>query len=569
VISGSDGEILSMRPAVSAARSTVSVVPAFVANDGASSAVVTVMLQDPLKYPVAGRTVRLTQLSGPTAAVTPASATSDALGQVTFHVSGTVAGPAAFSVNDTTDGVTLGQTAWVTFVANPYTALSHSQYNLAGSDGTSWTDLDPVNLSIALTPTVDSWAIITGNADLWTATSGINQDIAINVDGTVVGWKESGGYAGTFSPNAATVQTAVQLTGGTTHLVKLQWKTNTAAPAAMIFAGAGPWPGTMPAFSPTVLTARLVPVSDGTVQTASSTQQYHLAGSDGTTWQDIDGTGALGLTVTPVVDSTAVVSGNVDLWTATAGYNQDIGINLAEADPSAYPGNIVSWKESGGYAGTFSPNAAFVQGVVPLTHGVTYHFKLQWKTNKNAPGAIIYAGAGPWPAVGGAYSPTRLTLQVVPATASAQTAVSRSQFVLSNSDGNTWADLTDSTGTPLSLTFTPTASCTTIISGNLDLWTASTGINQDIGIYWSSSTNPGNIAAWKESGGYAGTFSPNAAYVQTTVALPSGTPYTIKLVWKANKNAAGKAIFAGAGPWPATGAAFSPTRLIVQQVTCS
>jgi hypothetical protein len=141
--------------------------------------------------------------------------------------------------------------------------------------------------------------------------------------------------------------------------------------------------------------------------------------------------------------------------------------------------------------------------------------------------------------------------------------------MLSNSDGNTWADLTDSTGTPLSLTFTPTASCTTIISGNLDLWTASTGINQDIGIYWSSSTNPGNIAAWKESGGYAGTFSPNAAYVQTTVGLTRGTPYTIKLVWKGNKSAAGKAIFAGAGPWPATGGAFSPTRLIVQPVTCS
>ena len=569
VISGSDGEILSMRPAVSAARSTVSVVPAFVANDGVSSAVVTVTLQDALKYPIAGRAVSLTQLSGPTAIVTPASATSDALGQATFHVSGTVPGPAAFAVTDSTDGVTLGQTASVTFVANPYTALSHAQYHLAGSDGTSWTDLDPVNLSIALTPTVDSWAIITGNADLWTATSGINQDIAVNVDGTVVGWKESGGYAGTFSPNAATVQTAVQLTGGTTHFVKLQWKTNNAAPGASIFAGAGPWPGTMPAFSPTVLTARLVPVSDLTVKTAASTGQYHLAGSDGATWQDVDNTGALNVNVTPSVDSTAIVSGNVDLWTATAGYNQDIGINLAETDPSTYPGNIVAWKESGGFAGTFSPNAAFVQSVVPLTHGVPYHFKLQWKTNKNAPGANIYAGAGPWPADGGAYSPTRLTVQLVPATASPQTAVSRSQFVLSSSDGNSWTDVTDSTGAGLSLTFTPTASCTAIVSGNLDLWTASTGINQDIGIYLSSSTNPGNIAAWKESGGYAGTFSPNAAYVQTTVGLASGTSYTIKLVWKANKNAVGKAIFAGAGPWPATGTAFSPTRLTVQPVTCS
>src|SRR4029077_3239940 len=186
----------------------------------------------------------------------------------------------------------------------------------------SWTDLDPVNLSIALTPTVDSWAIITGNADLWTATSGINPDLAVNVDSAVVGWKESGGYAGTFSPNAATVQTTVQLTGGTTHVVKLQWKKKQATPGASIFTGAGPWPGTMPAFSPTVLTARLVPVSDAVVQTAWSTQQSHLAGSDGATWQDVDNTGASSLTVTPTVDSTAIVSGNIDLWTATAGYNQ-------------------------------------------------------------------------------------------------------------------------------------------------------------------------------------------------------------------------------------------------------
>jgi hypothetical protein len=569
LISEANGGIVSTRPAVSLARSTVSVAPAFVANDGISAAVVTVTLRDPLKYPVAGRAVSLTQQSGPMTVVTPATATSDALGQATFHVSGTLAGTAVFAASDSTDGVALGQTTSVTLVANPYTATSRTQYHLADSDGDSWADLDPTNLSIALTPPVDSWAIIIGNTDLWTATPGVNQDIAISVDGSIVGWKESGGYAGTFSPNAAAVQATVQLKGGLTHLVKLQWKTNTAAPGATIFAGAGPWPATVPAFSPTVLTARLVPVSDGTVRSAMSSQQYHLANSDGATWQDIDGTGALSVAVTPSVDSTAIVSGNVDLWTATAGYNQDIGINLAEADPNTYPGNIVAWKESGGYAGTFSPNAAFVQSIVPLTRGVPYHFKLQWKTNRNAPGATIYAGAGPWPAVGGTYSPNRLTVQLVPATASPRTAVSVSQFTLTNNDGNTWADLTDSTGTPLSLTFIPATSCTTLISGNVDLWTANTGINQDIGIYLSPSSSPGNIVAWKESGGYAGTFSPNAAYVQTTIGLTGGTPYTIKLVWKANKNAAGAAIFAGAGPWPATGTAFSPSRLIVQPVTCS
>jgi hypothetical protein len=39
--------------------------------------------------------------------------------------------------------------------------------------------------------------------------------------------------------------------------------------------------------------------------------------------------------------------------------------------------------------------------------GHTYVFKLKWKTNKNAAGATIYAGAGLGP-----YSPTRLTVEV-------------------------------------------------------------------------------------------------------------------------------------------------------------
>ena len=34
-------------------------------------------------------------------------------------------------------------------------------------------------------------------------------------------------------------------------------------------------------------------------------------------------------------------------------------------------------------------------------------FSLEWKTNKPASGATIYAGAGP---IGSAYSPTRLTV---------------------------------------------------------------------------------------------------------------------------------------------------------------
>jgi hypothetical protein len=110
--------------------------------------------------------------------------------------------------------------------------------------------------------------------------------------------------------------------------------------------------------------------------------------------------------LTPSVDSTAILGGNADLWTATAGYNQDLGIFVSD---NGGGDQLVAWKESGGYAGTFSPNAAFVQGVYPMTANHTYTFTLRWKTNKpEAAGTTICAGAG----AGVPYSPTSLTAQM-------------------------------------------------------------------------------------------------------------------------------------------------------------
>ncbi|HEY8685379.1 MAG TPA: hypothetical protein VIO57_07220, partial [Chloroflexota bacterium] len=57
-------------------------------------------------------------------------------------------------------------------------------------------------------------------------------------------------------------------------------------------------------------------------------------------------------------------------------------------------------------------------------------------------------------------------------------------------------------------------------------------------------------------------YSPNAAFVTTTVALSAGSSYTIKLVWKANRADPGT-IWAGAGP---SNSGYSPTRLIAELV---
>jgi hypothetical protein len=275
-------------------------------------------------------------------------------------------------------------------------ATSTQQYTLTNSNGATWMDMDTTNLSLTLTPAANSTAVIGGNSDLWTSTAAYNQDIAITINGAVAAWKESGGFAGTYSPNAAYVQTVQSLTAGTTYTIKLQWKTNKNAAGATIWAGAGPINGQ---YSPTSLLVQLFPAATS-LQSKVSAQQYTLTSSDGSTWADMDGAGNLTMSVTPTVNSLAVITGNSDLWTSSAGYNQDIGIDVN--------GTIVAWKESGGFAGTFSPNAAYVQAVIPMNAGTTYTIKMRWKTNKAAPGATIWAGAGP---IGTQYSPTSLTIQ--------------------------------------------------------------------------------------------------------------------------------------------------------------
>jgi hypothetical protein len=148
-----------------------------------------------------------------------------------------------------------------------------------------------------------------------------------------------------------------------------------------------------------------------------SNQQYSLPNSDGKTWVDMDATN-LSQIIIPIFSCQAVISVSCDLWTAKAGLNQDIGIFISGGTYS--PGQIVAWKESGGFAGTFSPNAAFVETTQPLVKGTTYTINVRWKTNKPATGgATIWAGAGPLPVgsagggVAGQISPTRLSTRLI------------------------------------------------------------------------------------------------------------------------------------------------------------
>jgi hypothetical protein len=286
------------------------------------------------------------------------------------------------------------------------------------------------------------------------------------------------------------------------------------------------------------------------VSAPPSTSQYLLNGNDGTTWKDMDATNLVIANFTPAATTTGLVSVNADLWTTAAGVNQDIGIWISGGIYGS--GTLVGWKESGGFGGTFSPNAAFLQTLVTLTAATAYTIKLQWKANKLTTSTIV-AGAGAGPV----YSPTRLTLRLFP---TANTLVDGSTNKQYNKAGSTGADWTPIDSTGLQITVNPTATSVWVLSANADLFTATAGVNQDIGIFISGGAyGTGTLVAWKESGGYGGTFSPNAAFVQTVIPLQMGVSYTITLEWKANK-ATGGTIYAAAG----TGPTYSPTRVTAE-----
>ena len=442
-----------------------------------------------------------------------------------------------------------------------YERVSTQQFGLSNSDGITWHPLGVglYNEGLGLTVTTpgDAMALVTANADLWTSSPGVNQDLGIYVRGltpgpiypTVAGqpetWKESGGYNGTFSPNAAAIHAGLFLSAGSYEFT-LVWKANKPSPGATIYAGAGPIGSD---FSPTRLTVQVFPMAANRVVDSASTSQFHpTTPSDGVTFTDL-GAGSPAIHYVAPGNGIAMLAGNADLWTTTAGFNQDLAISVN--------GSVAAWKESGSFGGTYSPNAALVETVMPVASSMTYDVKLQWKPNRASYYPPIYAGAGP---IGGKYSPTRLTLYFIPnATLATSDASSSRQYALPASDGQAWRDVDAAN---LSLSITPPGDCLAILTGNADLWTARAGFNQDLGIAVSSSlgTYSADRVGWKESGAVVGTYSPNAAYVQAAFPMVGGTAYRVKLQWKSNRAQSSPTIYAGAGP----GAPYSRTRLTAE-----
>ena len=119
---------LSMTPTVvffgpaGAGTSTVVAVPTSVVDDGVTTSTVTVTLLDANSKPVIGATVTLTPNGGTSSTVSAASGPSNASGVVTFTVKDAKAEAVTYTAADTTDSVTITQTATVTFQGGTPTA---------------------------------------------------------------------------------------------------------------------------------------------------------------------------------------------------------------------------------------------------------------------------------------------------------------------------------------------------------------------------------------------------------------------------------------------------------------
>ncbi len=158
--------------AISAANSTVNANPTTVLANGVSSSTITVTLRDGANLPVAGKTVTLAKSSG-SSVISPASAVTNSSGVAIFTVTNTVQeGPITYTARDTTDAITVTQTAQVSFVRtdilktfNPSTiaaggpstlTVTISNLTNASVTGSGFTDTYPAGLVNAGNPTASS-----------------------------------------------------------------------------------------------------------------------------------------------------------------------------------------------------------------------------------------------------------------------------------------------------------------------------------------------------------------------------------------------------------------------------
>lgn len=398
-------------------------------------------------------------------------------------------------------------------------AVSTRSYTLSGSDPNTWKDMDATTLVLHLAPAADESAVLSGNATLWSSAGGSGEQLAISISGgtygtgKVVTWQWSGNQAA-HSPSAVVTHGVVSLQKRMAYTIKLQWK-----PASASSGTIGTGPGA------TWLTAEILPPGSGIMaSTASSGDTYYLPLGAGQDWGSIDSS-KLVLHVTPTFDSTAILFASAALVNASDANSTRPDLGIAVSSPTRGT-SVVAWEESNAQgAGAVSPVS--VHGVIPLKAGTAYTITLEWK--EAVPTNFFNSAIRTSPDL----SPTQLMAEVIPTVSptSVFAAGSAQQYSLNGSDGKAWQAVDASR---LVLHVTPAADSTALLSGAADLFSTAAGTNQDLGIAVST-TGSNAPVIWEENGG----LTANTSSVLGAIPLKKGLHYTIKLVWKANRQDSG------------------------------
>jgi hypothetical protein len=163
-----------------AGKSTVTASPASVPGDGVTAATITVTLisanGSPLGY---GRTVTLSAGSG-ISSISPAEAVTDSNGRASFSVTDVHFETVTYTAKDTTDNVTISQTATVTF--NPVDCSVVNNLSDSGNYGTLRFAVD--NAPAGTTITFESG--LTGTIKLTSMLPVINKNLTIDASGANV-----------------------------------------------------------------------------------------------------------------------------------------------------------------------------------------------------------------------------------------------------------------------------------------------------------------------------------------------------------------------------------------------
>ena len=133
--------VLPSAAVASAGNSSVVASPIIVANNGLATSTIAVTLKDIGGNPLAGKSVTLVSSRGATDTLSTNSSTTNASGVAAFTAKSSTAGSSVFTATDTTDTVTVAQTATVTFSALAPTTITLVRHPGTGTTSTYGTAL--------------------------------------------------------------------------------------------------------------------------------------------------------------------------------------------------------------------------------------------------------------------------------------------------------------------------------------------------------------------------------------------------------------------------------------------